>query len=86
MRKSVLEAIEAGDWNFEPKHSGTLDFSSTDAEPGSSEKLEILAERIRLGLPLWHPEDRHAEETTWLEGLQSRLLDRRVDGAKPKPR
>jgi hypothetical protein len=34
------------------------DFCPTDAPAGSVEKLEVLARRIELGLPLWHPEDR----------------------------
>ncbi len=29
----------------------------TTALPGSAEKLEVLAERARLGLSLWHPHD-----------------------------
>ncbi len=29
----------------------------TDALPGSEEKIRVLAERARLGLPLWHPLD-----------------------------
>jgi len=36
----------------------TEDFRPTDAPAGSPAKLEVLAERIRSGLPLWHPEDR----------------------------
>ena len=59
MRQSVLEAIKSGDWNYEPQDSNhTDDFESTVALPGSDQKLEVLAERIRSGLPLWHPEDR----------------------------
>ena len=26
--------------------------------PGTDEKLQVLAERVRSGLPLWHGEDR----------------------------
>ena len=59
MVKSVLEAIQAGDWDFEPARIADQEFIATDALPGSSEKLEILARRIRDGLPLWHPDDRH---------------------------
>jgi hypothetical protein len=29
----------------------------TEALPGSEAKVEILAERARLGLSLWHPHD-----------------------------
>ena len=63
MGKSVLEAIQAGDWSYEPTTEyETREFCATNAEPGSSEKLAILAKRIRAGYPLWHPEDRHAED------------------------
>ncbi len=30
------------------------------AMPGSQEKLSILADRARRGLPLWHEEDRRS--------------------------
>ncbi|MBS0208629.1 MAG: hypothetical protein JSS27_06700 [Planctomycetes bacterium] len=33
-------------------------FVATDAPAGSPEKLAIMARRIEMGLPLWHPEDR----------------------------
>ena len=36
----------------------TPEFCPTDAPAGSSAKVEVLAERVRKGLPLWHPEDR----------------------------
>ena len=62
MPKSVLEAIQAGDWSFEPDRTEEEEFTATDALPGSDEKLEILARRIRDGLPLWHPSDRHTYE------------------------
>lgn len=58
MRKSVLEAIKMGDWDYEPPKVEAEEFSSTDAMPGSREKLGILAERVKQGLPLWHPSDR----------------------------
>ena len=58
MPDSVLEAIKQGVWDFEPSLLEARQFSSTQAVPGSTEKLAILAERVRLGLPLWHPSDR----------------------------
>lgn len=59
MRQSVLEAIKAGDWNYDPGDSGASDeFDSTNALPGTDQKLQVLAARILAGLPLWHPEDR----------------------------
>lgn len=29
----------------------------TDAEPGSSQKIDVLAERVARGERLWHPDD-----------------------------
>jgi hypothetical protein len=56
--KSVLEAIKQGVWDFEPEAVEAKRFSSTRAMPGTDEKLEVLAERVRSGLPLWHERDR----------------------------
>ena len=58
MPNSVLDAIKMGLWNFEPDAAGDDHFDSTEALPGSKEKLDVLAERVRRGLPLWHHEDR----------------------------
>lgn len=55
---SVLEAIKVGVWDFEPLESIDQDFNATSALPGTDEKLAILAERVRMGMPLWHPSDR----------------------------
>lgn len=55
---SVLEAIRAGIWDFEPTDSQQDDFEATQALPGSSEKLAVLTRRVAQGLPLWHPADR----------------------------
>jgi len=54
---SVLEAIKQGFWDFEPQQIRDGEFDATRAMPGTNEKLAILAERLRLGLPLWHPAD-----------------------------
>jgi hypothetical protein len=56
--RNVFEAIlECGhDEDFVPVDSG--EFASTDAPAGSKAKLDILAERVMRGMPLWHPEDR----------------------------
>lgn len=56
--RNVFEAIlECGhDEDFAPVQCE--DFTPTDAPAGSKAKLEVLAERIRRGFPLWHPEDR----------------------------
>ncbi len=55
---SILEAIRDGLWDFEPKQVPSECFDSTIALPGTDEKLQMLAVRIRDGLPLWHPNDR----------------------------
>ena len=62
MPNSVLEAIQQGLWDFEPQDVDCQQFSSTKAVPGSNEKVSVLAERLRRGLPLWHPSDRQDYE------------------------
>jgi hypothetical protein len=47
-------------WDFEPDDRRSTDFSSTQALPGTDEKLEVLSERVSRGLPLWHPKDRQS--------------------------
>jgi len=56
--RNVFDAIlECGhDEDFVPAVND--EFVATDAPAGSRAKIDILAERIRKGLPLWHPEDR----------------------------
>jgi hypothetical protein len=56
--KSVLDAIKQGMWDFEPEVVGQERFDATQAMPGTDEKLEVLAERVKAGLPLWHGCDR----------------------------
>ena len=60
MRKhrNVFETIlqYGHDESFAPV--GTNDFTATDAPAGSRAKIDMLAQRIQMGLPLWHPEDR----------------------------
>ncbi len=56
---SILEAIKLGLWDYEPTDDESRDeFAATQALPGTDEKLQVLAERVRLGLPLWHNDDR----------------------------
>jgi hypothetical protein len=56
--RNVFEAIlETGhDEDFIPVE--TEDFLPTDAPAGSRRKLQILADRVSKGQPLWHPHDR----------------------------
>lgn len=58
MPSSVLEAIKQGIWDFEPDSRESGSFHATGAMPGTDRKLEVLAQRIQQGLPLWHPSDR----------------------------
>jgi hypothetical protein len=58
MPTTVLEAIKMGLWDFEPKDLESEEFEACPAMPGTQEKLSALAERVRRGLPLWHPADR----------------------------
>ncbi|MGW8257405.1 MAG: hypothetical protein ACWGMZ_07975 [Thermoguttaceae bacterium] len=56
--RNVFEAILVcgHDEDFTPLESNG--FVPTDAPAGSRAKLDILAERVLRGEPLWHPEDR----------------------------
>jgi hypothetical protein len=56
--RSVLDAIKQGDWTFEPGSPEPVNLKATAAMPGTTEKLDVLADRLRQGLPLWHPSDR----------------------------
>ncbi len=58
MCKNVLDAIREGDWFFEPEDVDPSRYQATTAIPGTRAKLQILAERARSGLPLWHERDR----------------------------
>ena len=41
-----------------PTGEQPVHLKATAALPGTAEKLDVLAERLRQGLPLWHPADR----------------------------
>jgi hypothetical protein len=53
-----LEAIREGIWNFEPDVIDDSRFESTQAMPGTHEKVHVLAKRLERGLPLWNSGDR----------------------------
>ncbi len=63
MPRSVLEAIRDGELNFEPETQSSEQAIETLAIPGTHEKLEVLADRVKQGVPLWHPRDRVDYET-----------------------
>lgn len=56
--QSVLEAIRDGMWDYEPPEMKPSDYFSTEAMPGTKEKITVLAARAEKGLPLWHDYDR----------------------------
>ena len=58
MPTSVLDAIKLGCWNFEPDETVASEFDATKAMPGTKAKVDVLADRLRRGLPLWHDDDR----------------------------
>jgi hypothetical protein len=58
MPQTVLEAIKLGLWDFEPHQVEAAHFEACTSMPGTADKLTVLAERVRRGLPLWHPSDR----------------------------
>ena len=64
MPRSVLEAVKMGFWDFEPPDVKFEQFDATDAMPGTKEKLAVMADRLREGLPLWHPWDRDDVEVS----------------------
>jgi len=55
---SVLEAIKQGIWDYEPEENAKQKQPATSALPGTREKLDVLAERVRQGVPLWNSRDR----------------------------
>ncbi|QDU29998.1 hypothetical protein ETAA8_51160 [Anatilimnocola aggregata] len=62
MPRSVLEAIRDGEWNYEPEQQPSEGVEGTKAMPGTQEKLDVLAERLKQGMPLWNPLDRRDYE------------------------
>lgn len=56
--KNVFETIlkYGHDEDFAP--SVDRHFKSTQAPAGSREKLDVMADRVRAGYPLWHDSDR----------------------------
>lgn len=57
-QRNVFDVIQefGHDEDFVP--TVTDEFCPTDAPAGSAAKIETLARRVQMGLPLWHPDDR----------------------------
>lgn len=64
MPRSVIEAVKMGQWDFEPDDQEAAAFEATRAMPGTDEKLVVMADRVRQGMPLWHPADRRTYDGT----------------------
>ncbi len=64
MPRSVIEAVKMGQWDFEPDDQEATAFEATRAMPGTDEKLVVMADRVRQGMPLWHPADRRTYDGT----------------------
>jgi hypothetical protein len=77
MMRNVFEAIlECGhDEDFSPAHD-SQEFLRTDAPAGSKAKIDMLAERVMRGLPLWHDEDRNDYSGLTSGGLTGRTNPR----------
>lgn len=56
--KNVFEAILKYGHDEDFKPSASVDFKATESPAGSPSKLDVMAERVRSGQPLWHPDDR----------------------------
>ncbi|MEQ1827978.1 MAG: hypothetical protein ABL921_18605 [Pirellula sp.] len=56
IRSIFSEQVNGVECKFEPNEDA--EYPSTDAPPGSLEKIEVLKRRLAMGLPLWHPADR----------------------------
>lgn len=55
----------------------------TKAQPGTPEKVKVLASRVARGVALWHPNDpvfEHAthEPAEWMQGYQGNARDPRM--------
>ena len=69
---SPFEPADVGEYGADPREA-------TVACPGSEEKVQVLAARYALGLPLWHDNDcgDHADRAL------GRLADDAADDAEP---
>ena len=54
---------------------GINPFEPTDAKPGSSDKVVILAARYAAGLPLWHEDDCYDHAPADVEEEDDDLLE-----------
>ena len=63
---TVFEVLKSlgHDEDFEPQSNAL--FFPTMFSPGSDQKIEVLRQRVELGLPLWHEEDEKVCSVTGL--------------------
>ncbi len=76
--RNVFEAIlkYGHDEDFMPLESD--EFQPTDAPAGSPEKIDILRNRVELGLPLWHERDRVKPDSRGSAARVVRTVRRRL--------
>ena len=75
MSKTIFDAIASvvHDEDFRPNGEPV----PTSAPPGTQEKLRVLAERVRLGMRLWHEGDGTCEGSI---GHEAKLKSSRLRG------
>ena len=71
MPSSVLDAIRAGIWDFEPSECANNGFDATEALPGTDEKLEVMARRVRAGHMREHVPELYIKPTSQFVRLSS---------------
>lgn len=90
MPKSIIDAVKQGLWDFEPCEVPSDNYENTPEMPGTKAKLKILAERVKQGLPLWHPSDRRELDEDEYERCRQRAEDQQepqiLNGIVLKPR
>ena len=71
MQTVFFDAIKkyGHDEDFDPKPDKL--FFPTMYSPGSNEKVEVLRQRVELGLPLWHENDEKVCTVTGVGGDKS---------------
>lgn len=62
MPESIFDYLKRYEQGFEvdAEAEKSEDFRPTQDMPGTDAKIETMARRAFLGLPLWHPQDRRS--------------------------
>ena len=79
---NVFQAIVHGIDDFEPTRRPG--HQPTTAEPGTKQKMDVMRERLEMGVPIWHKDDpvyEHSmvrDDTSVL--MRDKTLSTRMDG------